>query len=61
MYVTKQKKNMNMRMGEFMPQKYHFVWADPGGYAYNEYMLISGMLITGVNCRWGNISLPGMP
>lgn len=50
MYVTKRENGMHMRMGEFMPQFYRFVWGDRGGYAYNEYMLISGMLVTGVFC-----------
>jgi len=39
-----------MRFGEFMPYLHLFVWADRGVYAYNEYMLIAGMLIMGVNC-----------
>ena len=41
---------MNIQIGEFMHKKYLFVWGDHEGYAYNEYMLISGMLITRVCC-----------
>ena len=50
MYVTKPKNSMNIRIGEFMLKKYLFVCGDCEEYAYNEYMLISGMLITRVNC-----------
>ena len=49
-YVTKLKNWMNIQIGEFMLKKYLFVWGDHEGYAYNEYMLISGMLITRVCC-----------
>ena len=47
MSVTKQENGMHIRINEF-------VWGDQRGYAYNEYMLISGMLVTGVFCIYNS-------
>jgi len=44
-----QKNGMNIGIGEFMLKRSLFVCRDLQGYAYKEYMLMSGMLITRVN------------
>ena len=49
MYLIKRANDMYMRISEFMLYIYVFVWGDRRGYALHEYMLMSGMLVTGVS------------
>ena len=60
MYVTKQENSINIQVTELRLKKKLFIWWDHEVYAYNEYMLISSMLITRVYCMAEEITTTGV-